>query len=363
MSKYINKSVIILSIVVLLVLTAIFLAWRTFQQGKSQSHFQTAAATRGNLLVTISASGSIISGGSTNVTTQASGMITHLYVTQGQAVVAGQKLADMQLDQPGQKKRDQLWSKYLTAKNFLEDQKAKQYILPPNLFQTTIQQAEADTTIAWQDYQNASGIINSPTNGTLVGLKVAPGMTITGGYIGTVQSTKEVVAVFSVSEMDIPRVSVNQKVVLTVPAVPGKSFTGKVLAIDTNGIAKSGVIHYPVTVSVDSPTAELLTNMSADVEIILAEKDNTLIIPTSAVKDNNGSVVVQVIKNGVATNVAVKVGLSNDTQTEILSGIVQNDLVVTGIISSAQLPSSSTSPFSGLSSPSGLAAPGGGGNN
>ncbi len=163
--------------------------------------------------------------------------------------------------------------------------------------------------------------------------------------------------------MDIPQVKVGQKAILSVPAITGKTFTGKVLAIDTNGVAKSGVIHYPVTIAVDSPTAELLTNMSVDARIVLAEKDNTIIVPTSAVQDNNGSTSVQVVKNGTATSVTVKVGLANDTQTEILSGIAQNDQVVTGTASPTQAPNNSTSPFSGLSSPAGLAAPGGGGNN
>ncbi len=363
MPKYINKSVIVFGGIVLLVLVAGFLAWQTFQQGKSQPLFQTAAATKGNLLVTVSASGSITSGGSINVTTQASGLIAHLYVSQGQLVSAGQKLADVQLDQSGQQKKDQLWSKYLAAKSSLEDQKAKQYTLTPNVFQPALQQAEVAAANAWQDYQNAAGIIYSPASGTLVGLKVAPGLSIAGGSIGTVQTSKEVAAIFSVSEMDIPQVKVGQKAILSVPAITGKTFTGKVLAIDTNGVAKSGVIHYPVTIAVDSPTAELLTNMSVDARIVLAEKDNTIIVPTSAVQDNNGSTSVQVVKNGTATSVTVKVGLANDTQTEILSGIAQNDQVVTGTASPTQAPNNSTSPFSGLSSPAGLAAPGGGGNN
>ena len=159
MPKYINKSVIVFGGIVLLVLVAGFLAWQTFQQGKSQPLFQTAAATKGNLLVTVSASGSITSGGSINVTTQASGLIAHLYVSQGQLVSAGQKLADVQLDQSGQQKKDQLWSKYLAAKSSLEDQKAKQYTLTPNVFQPALQQAEVAAANAWQDYQNAAGII------------------------------------------------------------------------------------------------------------------------------------------------------------------------------------------------------------
>jgi len=128
-----KKSALFIFITVLVGIT-IYLLWLTFQPTNSTTSFQTASVTKGNLLVTVSASGSIVSGGSTNVITQASGTITHVYVTEGQNVHAGDKLADMQLDSQGIQNRDQLWSKYLSAKAAIDSVKAKQYALQAQMF-------------------------------------------------------------------------------------------------------------------------------------------------------------------------------------------------------------------------------------
>ncbi len=409
-----NKSLLkntktLFGIAIVLVIGVALLLWQMLQTGQTASSFQTASVTKGNLLVTVSASGSIISGGSTNATTQASGTITHVYVTEGQNVHAGDKLADIQLDPQGLQNKDQLWSKYLTAKTTAEAAKAKQYALQAQMFsdnqtfmngavlsrlpsynptyaqqnaqwlsseaayknqQAVIAQAEADVTTTWRDYQNATGVIYSPVSGTVVGLKVTPGMAIIGSTganaapitIATIQSAKQVFGQFQVSEMDMSKVRVGQKAQLSVPAIAGKTFMGSVIAIDTTGVAKSGVIHYPVTITLDNPTSELLTNMSADAKIVLSEKDNVLLVPASAIQDNNGTPVVQVLKNGKPTQVLVQIGISNDTQTEILSGLSQNDSVVTGTQTSQTPQNGSASPFGGLSSPGSLAAQGGGNN-
>lgn len=408
LSFYKNTKVLIGIALLLLVLVGVLL-WQTVLPRQNTSALQTAPVTKGNLLVIVSASGAITSGGSTNATTQASGTVTNVYVTQGQQVNAGDKLADIQLDQQGTQNRDQLWSKYLAAKTTVDSAKAKQYAFQATMFsdnqafmngavasrlpsynptfaqqnaqwlsseaeyknqQAVIQQAESDVTTAWRDYQNATGVITVPASGTVVGLKIVPGMALSGGTganalpvaIATIQSTQQVFGQFQVSEMDMPKVRIGQKALLSVPAIPGKTFSGKVIVIDTTGVAKSGVIHYPVTISLLNPTPELLTNMSADVKIVLSEKDNVLLVPVSAVQDNNGTSVVQIIKNGTATQIPVQVGLSNDTQTEIVSGLSPNDTVVTGTTANQQPSGTGVSPFGGLSSPGNLAAPGGGNN-
>ncbi len=407
MVELIKKRSVLFAFIASLVVVLFYLLWLTFHPTNTNSSFQTASVTKGNLLITVSASGSIVSGGNTNAITQGSGIITNVYVAQGQQIHAGDKLADVQLDQQGIQTRDQLLSKYLTAKNTLESAKAKQFALQATMFsdnqtfmngavlsrlpsynptyaqqnaqwlsseaqyknqQPVIQQGELDVTTTWRDYQNALGIITAPISGTVVGLKVVPGMTINGGIganatpvsIATIQSAQQVFGLFQVSEMDMPKVRVGQKAQLSVPAISGKTFTGSVIAIDTTGVTKSGVIHFPVTITLDNPSPELLTSMSTDVKIVLSEKDSVLLVPASAVQDNSGTSVVQVIKNGTPTQVPVKVGLSNDTQTEILSGLSQNDTVVTGTQANQQPQSSSSSPFGGLSSPGNLAAPGGG---
>ena len=402
-----KRSVLLIGISVLIGIT-VYLLWLTFQPTNFIASLQTVPVTKGNLLVTVSASGSIVSGGVTNATTQASGTVTHIYVTEGQNVQKGDKLAEIQLDSQGIQNRDKLWSTYLAAKAAVASAKAKQYALQAQMFSdnqtfmngavasnlpsynptyaqqnaqwlsseaqyknqdTVIQQTEADLGNAWRDYQQASGIITAPISGPVVGLKAVAGMPITGSIgaaapiiIAAIQSKRQVFGQFQVSEMDMSKVKVGQKAHLLIPAIPGTTFTGIVVAIDTTGLTKSGVIHFPVTVAINNPTLELLTNMSADVKIIISEKDQVLLVPSNAVQDTNGTSIIQVIKNGKTARVPVQVGLSNDTQTEIISGLSQNDMVAVGTQANQLPQNGNASPFGGLSSPGNLAAPGGGNN-
>jgi len=67
-------------------------------------------------------------------------------------------------------------------------------------------------------------------------------------------------------------------------------------------------------------------NMAVDASIITTVKDNIVLVPNAAVQGST----LRVMKNGKLTSVDVTVGLSNDTQTEIVSGVSDGDTVVTG---------------------------------
>mgnify|MGYP001788556040 FL=1 len=85
--------------------------------------------------------------------------------------------------------------------------------------------------------------------------------------------------------------------------------------------------------------------MSASVVIQTARKDDALIVPSSAVDASSGQPTVRVMKKGVVSSVPVEVGMSSDTDTEILSGLSENDVVVTGVVSPTKTQSTGTSPF------------------
>ncbi len=60
------------------------------------------------------------------------------------------------------------------------------------------------------------------------------------------------------------------------------------------------------------------------------KKDNIILVPNSAVQMQNGEPIVEILQNGVPTAVSVETGITNDTSTEIVSGINEGDIVVTG---------------------------------
>jgi HlyD family secretion protein len=109
-------------------------------------------------------------------------------------------------------------------------------------------------------------------------------------------------------------------------------FTGKVTKIAPLGVEKDNVTTFEVRVYIDNPGGELKANMTANAEILLDEHKGVLTVPEGAVSyDNQKNATVQLPdrkqKDGYRT-VPVKVGLSNGSMTEIVSGLKEGQQVV-----------------------------------
>ena len=140
----------------------------------------------------------------------------------------------------------------------------------------------------------------------------------------------------SIDELDISLVEVGQTVEVTADAVEGKTYTGVVTKVSVAGTTSGGITTYPVTVRIDE-TDGLLPGMNVDAQIVIAEKDSALAIPSGAV--NRGNTVLITSDSPSAVNaldqeapegyvyVQVETGVSDDSYTEILSGLQEGDTV------------------------------------
>lgn len=231
--------------------------------------------------------------------------------------------------------------------------------------QGIISQAQAAVTSSWILYQAASATITAPGAGTIDDLTIAPGIQIGSGartttastnteasstatsqVVATIKTQGNPVVTVSLSEVDVVKVKSGQKTTVTFDALPNKTFTGKVLGINTNGAVSNGVTTYPASILLDTPNDSILQNMSATIHIITAVKDDVLTVPLAAVQTTGGQSMVRVLQNGKIVNIPVEVGISSDTQIEITSGLSEGDQVVVGVISTVQNTSGvSASPF------------------
>jgi HlyD family secretion protein len=119
---------------------------------------------------------------------------------------------------------------------------------------------------------------------------------------------------------------------IRVESFKDKVFNGKVTKIAPLGVEKDNVTTFEVRVSIDNPGGELKANMTANAEVILEEHKNVLTVPEQAViydKQRNASIEIPDSKAEKGRRkVPVKVGISNGTRTELLSGLNQNDQVI-----------------------------------
>lgn len=417
-----TKKIIITFVVLLLgylTYTRIFAAKSTAPQ------YQTATVEKGTLVTNVTASGTISSGNSVPITTSATGTVSEVYVQNGDSVSAGQKIADVTPDQSAEQKQLAAYANYLGAQNSLNSAKSKMNSLQSSLFkanqafvndagttnpdtsdpkyieenadwqqaeadytnqQGVIAQAEAALSSAWLSYSQVSSTITAPTSGIITNLSLTPGQVISStgqnssstttssssttsnsnsyGAISINQSTPQ--ATVNLSEVDVTKVKTGQRVTLTLDALSDKTFTGTVTTIDTSGAVSSNVTSYPATITFDTGESDIYPNMGVSAQIITNVKNDVLLVPSSAITGTGDNATVRVLKNGQVQVVNVTTGDSNDTQTEITSGLNEGDTVITSIAtqnqSSGGSGTSTTSPFGG-SGFGGTRGFGGGGGN
>lgn len=392
-----GKKIIILA---LLLGLAVF-SYRQITSSKTiKSTYQTATAEKQTLISSVSASGSITSGNNLSVTTSATGTVKNVYVKNGDTVKMGQKIAEISLDQDGLQKQSQAWASYLSAKNNLESSRNKLHSLQSAEFTANqkfindavardltvddptyieenanwlqaeadyknqfnvISQSQASLTNSWYSYQQVSPIITAPASGVISNLMITSGTVISSSTTSSGSSVSQKLATIkskqnenpqaevTLSEIDATKVSPGQKVTITMDAFPDKSFTGKVLIVDTNGEVSSGVVSYPATIQFDTSEEKIYPNMGVNARIITEIKDNVLVVPSSSIQSVGGQKNVRVLQNGQITNLPVEIGLIGDTETEIVSGLNEGDAVVTSIITSGSTSTTrnTTSPFGG----------------
>jgi HlyD family secretion protein len=140
----------------------------------------------------------------------------------------------------------------------------------------------------------------------------------------------------AVDELDVAKLKPGQDATLTLDALPGKRYTGKVAKVATEGTVKNDIATFDVTVQIQKPDG-ILAGMNASAEIAIDVRENVLAVPAAAVKTIQGRSVVQVMKTGqtTPTPVEVQVGLRTSTEVEITSGLNEGDKVVTATINAS----------------------------
>jgi RND family efflux transporter MFP subunit len=134
-----------------------------------------------------------------------------------------------------------------------------------------------------------------------------------------------------VDEIDIFKVKMGQEAVVTVDALPGEEFTGTVTFISPFGSELTGVVNYPVTIELDPTDVELKGGLTATADIIVAKRENVLLVPSNAITRKRGDYWVDVITNEETMETEerpITIGERNEMYTEVISGLTEGQLVL-----------------------------------
>lgn len=210
--------------------------------------------------------------------------------------------------------------------------------------QNSIRDAEIALKSAQYNYNDS--FIRAPISGTVGQVSISKGQTISSGTTAvTLVGTKQYVDI-PFNEVDVAKIKLGNRATATFDAIEDLMITGRVASIDQIGTVNSGVVNYVVRIIFDTNDTRVKSGMSTSVTISTDTRTDILTVPNSAIKTSNGSSYVLTATNETDPNpiqVDVEIGLSDDTFTEIKSGLTEGqDIVIRSTTSGADTSKSNT---------------------
>ncbi|NTV52364.1 MAG: biotin/lipoyl-binding protein [Candidatus Firestonebacteria bacterium] len=180
----------------------------------------------------------------------------------------------------------------------------------------------------WEESYKPAPIL-SPISGLVILDNVVPGQTVDAGTVLFALSD-QLIVLAQVDEVDISRVQLGMKALITLDAYPAQKITGKVLAILYEGKNTSNVITYGVKIVPENVPPFFRSQMTANISLVVNQKESVLLIPIQAVQVRpNGDKYVLLSKGeGKPAPTDIQTGVENGTQVEIVSGLNAGDEIV-----------------------------------
>ena len=365
---------ILLILFALLVIAGALTSWLMQNNQPVEERYVTATAEQGAITQTVSANGTLNPVTLVSVGSQVSGIVKKIYADFNDHVKAGQILLELdpaliqaQLQQSMANVANAHATLELTLANEARTRElfAQEYVTRLELDQAVqaLKSARAQLAVyeaqATRDRTNLSyTVIRSPVSGVVVSREVNTGQTVAASFqtptlFKIAENLSKMQIDTNYAEADVGSIKVGQKANFRVDAFPNRSFHGVVHQVRLNPTTQQNVVTYDVVVAVDNADQSLLPGMTAYVNIIIAERKDILIVPNAALrfrpadavtrteksrsenksqdgrlkmgKDERNKADVQmgtvyVLENGKSKSIRIAVGITDNRNTEVLSG-------------------------------------------
>ncbi len=364
-------------------------------QASQQPQVLIQAAKRATLEKRIAATGQLEPKNYVDVGAQVSGQISKLYVEEGDEVKAGQLLAEidasvfeiqvqtaeasllnqkatlrqqqaeLKLEQLRLKRNEQLFQRGSLSEDELEESRTTVAILKAQI-DGILAQIQANTAELEGDKVTLSyATIRAPIDGVITDLQVREGQTLNAN-----QSAPELMTIINldrmslraeVSEADVSKLFVGMPVSFSTLGEPENYWHSEVRQILASPEEVNDVVLYQILIDIDNPEHKLMDSMTTKVFFIEERSEQGLVVPLGALKEGPEGYQIMVLQNDQLEPRLVQVGLKNRTQAEILSGLREGELVMTGTRQEKSDQSSQKESIMGLGMGAPMPPPGGGG--
>jgi HlyD family secretion protein len=376
--------------------------WHVRKSNGEILHFRTETAEHGELTQTVTATGTLNPVVNVTVGSQVSGRISKLYVDFNSPVKQGEILAEID-PSTYQAAVEQVTADLANARANLELQQV-QFKRASELFTNklvsgsdfdtalaALHQAEATLKIKQASLNNAMVNLNyckivSPVDGVVISRAVELGQTVASSFntptifqIANDLTKMQIDA--AVAEADVGEVLEKQAVEFTVDAYPTRTFRGDVTQVRNSPTTVNNVVTYDAVIGVTNADYKLKPGMTANVSIIVAQREDVLLLPNAALRfrpPDNAVVLTNELVSLAQTNAAsgksrsrgsrnirtvyllagdepspklkpvqIKTGITDGIKTEIVQGLNAGDKVVSGINNNDSQGGASSNPFGG----------------
>jgi HlyD family secretion protein len=206
--------------------------------------------------------------------------------------------------------------------------------------EATANVAQARAAVERAEEELANATIKAPIRATVLTRDVEVGSPVSsilnlGANATLVMTLGDIEKVFvrgRVDEADIGRVRLGQTAKIATESFRDRTFDGRVTQISPIGIERDNVTTFEVEVSIDNPGKELKANMTANAEIVIEQLPESLLVPETAITyDAQRTPFVDLVdaaERSGRRRVAIKIGVGNGAQMQILSGVNAGDKIV-----------------------------------
>ena len=353
--------------------------WQFFPAAQPPS-FVTATALVTDLQDTVLATGTLQAFKQVSVGAQVSGQVKVLHVVLGDKVKAGQLIAEidsvpqqntqrnaeaalsnvqaqLRAQQATQaqtalalQRQKELFAADAGARADLESAQAANDLALANIDALKAQILQAQVTVDTAKVNMGYTRILAPIDGQVVAIVTQQGQTVNANQstptIIKLAQTETMTVKTQISEADVTRVKIGQKVYFTILGEPDKRYTATLRSIEpapdsiltdtttsTSSSTTSTAIYYNGLFDAPNPDGKLRISMTAQVQIVRADAPGALTIPATALgpRGKDGTYTVRVVgADGQAQPRSIKVGLNTNVSVQVLEGLSEGDKVVIG---------------------------------
>jgi HlyD family secretion protein len=358
------KKLLLLVVMVVLV-TGVVVVWRAWRQKTVTFVYKTATIDRGDIANYVSATGTVNPVTMVEVGSQVAGVIKQIHVDYNAKVTKGQPLAEIDPTSfQAQVRHAQASVRKATedvrrAKTLMEENKSlyDKALIAREVYTNSVshytsmrallEQMEAELAIARVNLQHTT--IRAPLAGLVVAKQINVGQTVAANAQAPAlfliaEDLAQMKLDTNISEADIGKMQPNQKASFTVDAYPGQTFHGTVWQIRHVPAVVQNVVTYNVVLLIENPDLQLKPGMTAEVNILVDARHNSLRVPRAALRFipppkapiepashqvTDASVVWTVGASGDLRAVPIQLGINDEEFAELLDGTLrEGDAVV-----------------------------------